>query len=246
MSFPPWSVTKLLPFCCGLALISAWPAAAGFKLVPIEANFRPSGAEAVQSFRVENPDAETVAIQISIAQRTMDAGGADQLVPDEASFVVVPQQILLKPQQVQSIRVQYVGSSELRSEMAYRLVAEQIPLDAQTQEAGGKLRLLVRYVASLYVAPTGARSDLAVETVQPATAADGSPRLAVTVINRGNAHQILVEPTLLLRGAVGAPIETRPPELSSQNFLAGSRRQFLIAVPAGLGEGPFAAEIRHP
>jgi fimbrial chaperone protein len=219
---------------------------AGFKLIPIQAEFRPAGTEAVQSFRLENPDAEPVAVESSISQRAMDENGNDLLTPDEESFVIVPQQIILRPQQVQAIRVQYVGKADLTGEAAFRMVAEQIPLDSQAQDSGGKLRLLVRYMASLYVVPAGARSDLAVESVERAAAADGSPRLAVILANRGNAHQILSEPILAIKAGSGAAVEIKPAELSGQNFLAGVRRRFLIAVPAALGEGPLAAEVRLP
>lgn len=239
-----WELLSLLAAVQMVAL--PVPAAAGFKLIPIQAEFRPSGSEAVQSFRVENPDAEPVAIEISIAKRTMNENGEDQLTPDEESFVVVPQQILLRPQQVQAIRVQYVGPAELAGEAAFRMVAEQVPLDAKSQESGGKLRLLVRYMASLYVAPAGARSLLAVESVERAAAPDGSPRLALVMVNRGNAHQITTEALLAVKAGAGAAVEVKPPELGGQNFLAGVRRRFLVAVPAGLGEGPLSAEVRLP
>lgn len=240
-----WAALPLL-FASVQLFAVAGPAAAGFKLIPIQAEFRPTGNDAVQSFRVENPDAEPVAIEITISKRAMDENGVDQLTPDEESFVVVPQQIVLQPAQVQAIRVQYVGKADLTGEAAYRMVAEQIPLDSKAQESGGKLRLLVRYMASLYVAPAGARSELAVESVERAAAADGSPRLAVVVANRGNAHQITSEPVLAVKAGSGAAVETKPAELAGQNFLAGGRRRFLVAVPAGLGEGPLAAEVRLP
>jgi len=237
---------RTLPLLTPLVLLAAGSVHA-FQLVPIQATFRPSGADAVQSFRLENPSNEVVTVEISVAQRKMNLDGTDELVPDEESFVVVPTQVVLQPKQVQSVRVQWVGSTQLSAEAAFRLIAEQTPVEVGAPTAqGGRLKMLVRYVASLYVAPAGVQSKLSIESVEKTKAPDGSEKLAVVVANLGTAHQILRDAHLALSDKAGAHTDSAPEEINGQNLLAGAKRRFLVPVPPGVGEGPLVAELRFP
>lgn len=240
-----------LLLCCTLAAHTA----GAFELVPIEATFRPFGADSVQTFRLENASDSPVAIEISIARRTIDVDGADQLLPDEESFVVVPSQVVLRPKQVQAVRVQWVGSPQLDAEAAFRLIAEQVPIDfgdledateRPDQERGSHLRMLLRYVASLYVTPRGAQPDLAVEEVVRLGSGDGGERLSILLTNHGTAHRILRQPRLVLRDASGQSVEVADKAMGASNLLAGGSRRFLIAAPPDLGEGDLEARLVLP
>src|SRR5580765_7183801 len=86
------------------------PAAQAFKLVPIQMEFEPAGRGANQSFRLENDSSNTVPVQISMLTRQMDLDGMETNAPAEDDFLVYPPQVLLKPKQVQTVRVKWLGN----------------------------------------------------------------------------------------------------------------------------------------
>jgi P pilus assembly chaperone PapD len=88
-----------------LFLLLSIPAAQAFKLEPMLTEFGPSGRSANQAFRVENDSSNTVAVQISMLTRQIDLEGNETNAPAEDDFLVYPPQVLLKPNQVQTLRV---------------------------------------------------------------------------------------------------------------------------------------------
>lgn len=226
-------------FTC-LLLAQASPASA-FRLVPIEMEFAPSGRGATQIFRLENDTAEPVAIEVSLLARRMTEQGEDQLDPAADKFTVFPEQVVLQANQSQSVRVQWMGDANPSQELAFRLIAEQLPVDlGKAPLPGGQVRLLVRYVASVYITPQGAKPDPVVTSVAPQGKA-----LAVTVANRGTARQILRDATLTVTGG-GKTLTLRGDQLAGlagENVLAGATRRFSIPLPAGLPQGPLSATL---
>ena len=177
--------------------------------------------------------------------RAMEPNGTDRLTPADDAFIVYPEQIVLMPGQDQSVRVQYMGDASPDAELAYRLVAEQLPVDLGGGDPqGGQVRLLVRYVASVYVMPDGVRPRAAVASARPVTE-DGRRQLELIVENGGTSRQILREPVLQLSSGgrtvtlEGAALAA----LAGENVLAGARRRFLLPWPSGLDEGPLAAKL---
>jgi fimbrial chaperone protein len=226
-------------------LLASAPPAAAFRLVPIEMEFATAGSGAMQVFRVENDRTEPAAIEMRMMARDMEPDGTDRLAPAEEDFVVHPQQIVLMPGQSQSVRVQYIGTRALRAERAYRLIAEQLPVDlGGSGPQGGQVRLLVRYVASVYVVPDGARPEVRVAGAAAVSEA-GQRFVELLVENGGTAHQILAEPRLSL-SAGGGTVTLEGQALSAlggENVLAGVRRRFLLPWPSGLGDGPITASL---
>lgn len=69
--------------------------------------------------------------------------------------MVFPEQIVLQPGESQSVRVQWSGDSVPATEVAYRLMAEQLPIDLGTEGAnrsGLKLEM-VKYLGRALVRP---------------------------------------------------------------------------------------------
>jgi len=215
--------------------------ASAFRLVPIEMEFAPAGRGATQIFRLENDTAEPVAVEISLLARRMTEQGEDQLDPASDKFAVFPEQVVLQPNQSQSVRVQWMGDANPSQELAFRLIAEQLPVDlGKAPLPGGQVRLLVRYVASVYVTPPTAKPDVAVTALAPQ-----GKTLAVTVANRGNARQILRDAVLTINGG-GKTVTLRGEQLNGlggENVLAGSTRKFSIPLPTGLPQGPLSATL---
>jgi len=114
----------------GLNLLGTQPsfAAATFRLLPMEMKLAPSGRGATQSFQVESTGDQPVAVQIHTAVRQVGLDGTETYPESEKDFLVYPPQILLKPGTQQTVRVTWLGESKPAKELAYRIIAEQLPL----------------------------------------------------------------------------------------------------------------------
>ena len=175
----------------------------------------------------------------------MDAAGEDILVEDIDNFVVFPAQVILQPGQEQAIRVQWIGDPAPSQELAFRLIAEQLPIDlGEAQEEGGQMKLLVRYIASLYVVPDGAAPEVALVSAVPSS--DGAG-LELVFENSGSAHALLSELVLTIAGGGGEVVLTKGQleGVAGQNVLAGRTRQSVIAWPAGIAPGPVTATFTY-
>ncbi len=90
-----------------------------------------------------------------------------------------PAQAIVLSGKSQSVRAQWLGDPAPERELAFRLVAEQLPIEFNRETSdGARLKLLVRYIASLYIAPRGVEADVVLESAVRTTAADGAARRA--------------------------------------------------------------------
>jgi fimbrial chaperone protein len=194
---------------------------------PIEMDFAPTGRGSTQIFRLENTTPEPVAVEISMKSRLMKLNGEDDLQDAEDQFNVFPSQVVMQPGQVQSVRVQYIGPAALDRERAFRLIAEQLPIDVgQAPSNGGRMRLLVKYVASVYVLPSNLKAILSVTKLE---VVDGK-WLAITMQNQGKTRKILKNISLDI-GSVGlSSLDLKG--LEGENILANTIREFRVPMPA--------------
>jgi len=224
-----------------LFLLICIPAAQAFKLLPIRMEFEPSGRGANQAFRLENDSSNSVPVQISMLTRQMDLDGKETNAPAEDEFLVYPPQILLNPNQVQTVRVKWLGAPKPEKELAYRILAEQLPVNLEKEKAGGsRINLLVRYLGAVYIVPKGAKADVVLESAVPQTDAAGKRQIELIFHNRGTAHSILRELRLKIQAGdktVELGAEALP-KVSGENLLAGQKRRFTIPWPEGLPDGP--------
>jgi fimbrial chaperone protein len=226
----------------------AAPHAAALRLTPFVAEMAPSGEGATQLFRVLNETDETVAIQLSTWRRSLDREGAESRVDAEDEFSVYPPQFVLGPRETRSVRVQFLGPSAPTQELAYRLIAEQLPVDLdKTPRRGARMRLLLKYEGALYIVPPGAKPDLRLASAQPATGADGKRRLELVFANRGSKHALLQDIALELADAGGRRVRLDLDTLEGvggENVLAGAERRFLVPWPRDLADGAVNAGLR--
>jgi fimbrial chaperone protein len=228
-----------------LVLAYADPAEA-FKMTPIEAEFS-AGRQAMQTFKIENPGTQPVAIELTVHQRGMATDGSDVLTAAPDAFTVFPDQIVLQPGQTQSVRVQWLGQDVPATEMAYRLQAEQLPIDIGS-DAGERsgLRLLVKYMASLYVRPDDPAAALSASIAEGER--EGRRVAIVRLRNEGNAHVVIQEPMLSIT-AGGAPVaftEAQRDAIHGKNVLAGVERELVLPWESNLDAGPLALTLVAP
>lgn len=214
------------------ALAFCGPAAA-LTFTPIEMEFSPSGRGATQTFRLVNNDAEPAAVEITVKSRAMARNGEDILGDAEDQFSIFPTQVVLQPGQAQSVRAQYIGDAAIEHEKAFRLIAEQLPVDVgQAPQTGGRMRLLVKYVASLYVLPRNAKPALNVTEASLVRDPDGQRWLELTVHNSGGSRKILKNASLQIGelSLSGAALKG----MEGENLLARTTRVFRVPAPAQL------------
>jgi fimbrial chaperone protein len=226
----------LLPALFFLAI----PSTQAFKLTPITMEFGTAGRGANQAFRVENESSNTVAVQISMLSRQMGLDGSETNTPADDDFVVYPPQVLLKPRQVQTVRVKWVGNPKPEKELAYRILAEQLPINLEKEkQSGAKINLLVRYLGSVYIVPKAVKADVVLESAVAQTDAAGKRRIELIFHNQGTAHTILRDLRLKIQaGDKTIELEAEAlPNMAGENLLAGQRRRFTQPWPAGLPEG---------
>jgi fimbrial chaperone protein len=241
------SQSLLLSLCLSLAAIQ--PAMA-FKLLPISRTFKPVGREATQSYQVVNDKQERLAVEVSMVKRQMDLLGKETYQPAEDDFLIYPAQILLEPGETQTVRVTWLGDPAPKQELAYRLVAEQLPVNLSKPQQNrtqpiGQIKLLIRYLGSVYIRPENIKPHVVLKAVSPQPAPGESQQLSLIVDNQGTAHAILKNVKLNLN-VTGSAITLRSEQLQAMNnavILAGNQRQFTLPWPQDLPRGPVTATL---
>ena len=219
--------------------------ASAFRFIPFIAEFEPSGSGANRTYTVENTSEDRIAVEVSVHKRGMNLDGTDRLQDADDDFIVYPTQVVLEPHRKQAIRVQFIGDPAPDRELAYRIIAEQLPVELDAEpEPGANVRILVRYVGSIYVRPKQAAYEVVLERAGSETLENGSRGLAITLHNKGTAHAILKNLELSFSSQNGAG--PNGVQLSSEflkgmtgeNILAMHKRRFVLPWPAKLPHGP--------
>jgi fimbrial chaperone protein len=238
-------VLHLVRLCLVVVVAAGLAAPAeAFQLVPITQDFEPSGRGATKTFQLQNESDEQVAITVSVVTRAMSPEG-EETNADTEDFIVVPEQAVVPARGVQTVRVQWVGEPSPQKELAYRIIAEQVPVAFTQRPRGGAVQVIVRYVGSIYVVPKGAQPDVKVESAANRPGPDGKPRLELTLVNSGSAHAIIDEPvlSLVVNGKKRDLKEGELPALAGLNVLPDSRRRVVMPWPADLPVGAVEAAL---
>lgn len=245
-----------------LVFCLAAPAAYAFKLSPMVANFTAKGDGKTQSFFVENTSDKKVAVQIDVLFRTQNSAGEEERTETD-KFTVYPPQIILKPKQKRTIRVSWTGPQKVEEEQAFRLVAEELPIELQRKQENQRtnINFLMKYVASLYVTPPSARAKVEVASVEAKTMKVEVPivkekmlkgkkvkikekkmvkkrMMAISLENKGNAHKVLNE-IQIEASSSGKKIKISQESLqvfATENLLAKGKKTFHVPWPKGLSE----------
>lgn len=215
---------------------------AAFQFSPLEQVFSPSGADSTKTYTIVNDSDDSIAIEISALTRDQDAEGNEINTSAAAYFSIVPAKVIVKPQSTQIVRVQYRGPRTVTNELAFRLRAEQIPYSqGKNSQDKGMFNFLYVYTTSLYVNPSQPIARVAVQKVAPATTEDGSTVLAVSVINSGNVHQLLIDAELVVTDSLGNSVTLKGneelPGIDGMNLLAKKMVTKNVPWPAALAMG---------
>lgn len=207
-----------------------------FNFNPMSQSIELGDAQKSAQFYIENESNEKMAIELSVRERVMDESGKESL-PSTSEITVFPPQMIIPPKEKRTIRVNWVGGKELKSEKAFRVIAEQLPLkvDEKTKKKSG-IQMLMKYVAALYVTPKDSEARLKLVSLEK----DGA-NLRILVRNEGTKHQVLNKPKVKFSKSKKSFGPDELQGMTGENVLAGSSRLFTIKnfkdqLPEGAAE----------
>lgn len=252
--------------CQVLLVVGLLPlSVSAYTVAPNHLTLRPVGGDSSAFLQLENKGVKAAAVELTIDEHHKDIDG-QTINGKEAGddFIIYPAQLVMVPGDEASVQVRWIGEPALDLERAYTLVAREVPIPRKSVEesehtAGIHLdvTVLTNYEVRIYVTPPGAKPKLVVESVteRPPPAGHGAAepgQLEVILANRGTAHQVLSNMTLVLTplGPAGTPLASNTVTLTAKDIpamnkhlLVGDRRRLVFPRPAGLPAGPIRAAL---
>lgn len=223
-------------FCLLIVLLS--PTSFALTMEPLSLYLKPSGGGANQVFRVANDSPEPIAVQFSVTTRQQQ-GQKEIRNPADEQFNIYPPQTIIPPNTTQKVRVQWLGNNQLTEEKAFRIIAEQVHVSLEKQQAPG-VKMLMKLVGALYVQPKQSQSNVNITGVKQV-----GNRLALTVQNTGTRHQLFKYSTLTLKNG-GQSLTLKGNQLKGfdgNNILAKTTKDFYIPLPTGFSAGNWTASV---
>ena len=174
-------------------------------------------------FYLENDSDQPIAVTASVLKREINAEGVETNQKIEGEITVYPSQLIIPPNEKRSVKVTWVGKTVPTSEAAYRLVAEQLPIELdKNKKQKASIKVLLRYVAALYVEPENFSSEVSLKKMEM-----DEKSIAFFVANTGKKHQVLANLTLQVTGKKSFSISSEElKNMSGENVLALSERVF--------------------
>ncbi|MBI3569926.1 MAG: molecular chaperone [Gammaproteobacteria bacterium] len=228
----------LFAFVLALSMVFVQEAQA-FRFSPFRVKFEPAGAGANQLFTVENDTNVPASVQIRIVTREVDVDGGEKNADAEKDFTIYPAQMVLKPHAKRSVRVQWLGDPKLKEEKAYRIIAEQLPVNLDKERPKtSAVKFLVSYRGALFVTPPGLAHNVTLDFSGTTQDATGKKMLEIVLHNRGTQHALLRNLKLDIKDDKGNTVslagENQLKGVTGEGILAKHRRRFMIPRPDGL------------
>jgi len=227
-----------------LALLVLSFVAAGlsaFTLAPISITVAPSGPGSIATFRVKSEDAGRIAIKFSVMTRDSSPDGTETDNPAGDSFLVYPSRMVVEPGSQAVVKVQWRGPAKIDAERCFRFLAEQVPIDAGDQ-TNSSIKVMFRYIASLYVGTPSFSPDLEVKVVG-AKRDDGSTGYFVEITNEGTRHVVALNPTLTLDGGATVLSSADLGKLAGANYLPGHSLRVFVPKSGAMAGRTYDAKI---
>jgi len=207
-----------------------------FTFQPMFVRLDSSGAGNVQTFEVRNESDDNLAVRFSVLTRAVDQLG-DEVNEDASNlFTIYPARIIVGPNSSSAVKLQWKGPAKLAAEGAYRLVAENVALDAVGSPTSG-IKVMFRYIASIYVGDADFSPDLVCQVIGTTSAA-GKNGYNVEIENRGTRHVVAEAASIRINDGVNATDALDSSDLGSlsgANYLPRNPRYLFIpkanAVP---------------
>jgi fimbrial chaperone protein len=202
-----------------------------FKLTPMSIAIEGGGKQNIANFTVSNDSDSPIAVQLEVKVRDMLPDGSEKL-PETEDFLIFPDQLVLGPKKRRVVKVRWLKGEVKGIEKSFRLIAEQLPVDLKKKkESKTDIKILLRYVAALYVAPTDGKAKVKVAS---AVTSKNLKHIDLTLENIGSIHKILARPEITILQQSKSFKVTNYEGILGENILAGAKRSFRLIAPKGV------------
>lgn len=228
-----------VPFCVAYS----------FQFRPLSVTLEPTGRAISTNYTVINDSSNRIAFQITILTRQIDIDGKETNAVVTNLFTVFPMQGILQPGQRQTVRVIWRGPVNLTNELAFRILAEEIPVETsqpqgpQDQPIRTTIRMVTRYLCNIYVRPKGAKYNLEFSPLKRLE--DGTYYFVIT--NTGTARAYITNPKLTLIDRSGKSFSLDAQFLKPLEevlILSAHARRIILKLPEEFTEPEYNVELR--
>ena len=194
-----------------------------FKFSPMSTSIETKSGSNSTLFYLENDSDEPIAISVSLFTREMNSEGIESNKKIDGEMTVYPSQLIIPANEKRSAKVTWVGKNIPSKELAYRLIAEQLPIDLEKGvKKKAAIKVLLRYVAALYVSSESYQAAVSLKKLEVAPKS-----ISFQMQNTGNKHQILSGLILKILGKKELELSGEDLKgMSGENVLAQSERTF--------------------
>ncbi len=216
-----------------LGLLLILPLLFSFSFRPMSQTIDLNEGQKTILFHIENSSKEIIPVTVKVFERIQKEDGTESL-PIANEIKVFPPQLIVSPGEKKSIRVDWTGPSTLEHEKAYRIVAEQVPINVKKKgmKNRGGIKMLLKYMNVLYVNPGKTKSDVIISKFK------NDKKLRIYLENKGSRHQYLRNVKISFNNGKDSITLSKDSlvKLEGQNILAKSKRYFDIDIKRKIPE----------
>lgn len=207
-----------------------------FKFSPMSTTIGVTPSSSSSLFYLENDTDQPIAVQVSLMNRVMDLSGVETNTKIGSELILYPSQLIIPANEKRSVKVTWSGAGIPEKELAYRLIAEQLPIELDKKKnQKASIKVLLKYVAAVYVSDDSYSSEAAIEEVKIQ-----DKKVFITINNTGKKHQVLTNLNLkFINEKTKKEILIQATELkgmTGENILANSKRQFVFSATGKFSE----------
>ncbi|MFW6413301.1 MAG: fimbria/pilus periplasmic chaperone [Oceanicaulis sp.] len=193
----------------------------------------PSGQGARDTLTIENPQNRELTVEIFAVSIDVAEDGEETRTPADEDFLIFPPQAIIQPGATQNVQVRYVGSPDIETSRAYRLIVRQVPLD-MTGQTNIALGVALSFATLVNIVPDGAEPAPRVAALEPA----GPDAWRVFVENDGARYVRLSEYDFEFSEPGGANYRLAASDLhdavGQQTTFVPPRTRLRLDVPVGV------------
>jgi fimbrial chaperone protein len=241
------TTSRITAALAALMMTSSFQAHA-YDVKPMVVQLAPSGPQSTTTMVITNTHDVPIAIELHAFRRVQNPDGSDKLTKDEADLIMTPPQMVIAPKSSQSVRVRWIGSPEIKQEMAYRIITDQLPIDFKKEKRAdftADLKVKYRYEVALYVEPKTPKPLAKLESARIVKSPKGDNLLEVAISSQGNVRAILDKPRIDISGPSGkVSLDNESlAKFIGLNILPGNTRIVQIPAPKGLAQGNLTGNL---
>jgi fimbrial chaperone protein len=151
--------------------------------------------------------------------------GQEVDVPADDDFIIFPPQMIIRPSQTQTMRIQWVVGAVPATSESYYVYVTQVPAALQPGMSGVKVSY--RFGVSVHMVPPNTRPDLHLVSIRPSTNAEHVAGFEVTLRNDGNRFARMSEHEMTMGSRTWSRADLRA-AVGIGFMLPGQQRTFFV------------------